>query len=164
MNSREFAEKFLPMPYAERDLQLLVQRRIKRGGLKCDAEVNIKTISTTRRSDLETWYCRYELKRELNYDSLLKALGQLYIYDKYGLKILGFIPKRKCIIGLAPAEEQEFKTALKLAADIEAMGIQVIFISEYPNWGEAKLSRNQLLLTFIVFVVTFTLSYLAATR
>jgi hypothetical protein len=165
MQTREFAEKFLPQGYGERDLQLLIQRRIRKWGfLQCPDEVKIKTPSTVRRSDLETWSTRYELKRELDYSSLKSALGQLYLYNHYGSKILGFIPKKKVIIGLAPHDEQERQSALKLAVDIEGMGIRVIFLNEFPNWKESPISASQIKIAILVliFVTVFCLSLVVA--
>lgn len=144
MTPREFAAHYLPESWAERDLQLLIQKRISAWGfLKCPSEVGIDTSSTTRRSDLETWWCRYELKKELNYENLKSALGQLYIYNHYGSKIFGLIPKRKYIIGLAPADWEHYQKAAKLKIDIEGMGIKVIFLNEQPNWHSSRLNSWQ---------------------
>jgi hypothetical protein len=163
MQTKEFAEKFLPQGYGERDLQLLIQRRIRRWGfLRGPDEVKIKTRSTVRRSDLETWCTRYEIKRELDYSSLKSALGQLYLYNHYGSKILGFIPKKKVIIGLAPHDEQERQSALKLAVDIEGIGVRVIFLNEFPNWRESTVSASQIkvVVLVLIFVIVFGLSLL----
>lgn len=163
MTPHEFAAQYLPEPWGERDLQLLVQRRIRLWGfLQCPDEVRIKTKATTRRSDLETFWCRYELKRELSYENLKSALGQLYLYNHYGSKILGFIPKRKCIIGLAPAEWGEYESAAKLAIDIRGMGIKVIFINEQPNWHSSKLKGWQVrgLMVGVCAIAGFTLSFI----
>lgn len=163
MTPREFAAQYLPESWGERDLQLLVQRRIRSWGfLQCPDEVNIKTPSTTRRSDLETWYARYELKKELNYDNLKSALGQLYLYNHYGSKIFGFIPKQKLIIGLAPSEWGEYQSAAKLAIDIQKMGIKVIFINEQPNWHSSQLKgwQVQVLCGIGGAIAAFSLSFL----
>jgi len=159
----DFAREYLPEPWGERDLQKLVQRRIRSWGLlQCPDEVKIKTPSTTRRSDLETFWVRYELKKELNYDNLKSALGQLYLYSHYGSKILGFIPKRKVIIGLAPSEWGEYQSAAKLAIDIRGMGIKVIFINEQPNWHSSRLTGWQIqALTVVgVAIAAFTISFI----
>lgn len=163
MNPQEFARNYLPEPWGERDLQLLIQRRIKSWGfLQCPDEVKIKTKATTRRSDLETFWARYELKKELNYDNLKSALGQLYLYNHYGSKILGFIPKRKVIIGLAPSEWGEYQSAAKLAIDIQGMGIKVIFLNEQPNWHLSRLKGWQVQVICGVggAIAAFTLSFL----
>lgn len=163
MTPREFAAHYLPEPWGERDLQLLVQRRIRSWGfLQCPDEVNIPTKSTTRRSDLETFWARYELKKELNYDNLKSALGQLYLYSHYGSKIFGFIPKRKFIIGLAPSEWGEYQSAAKLAIDIRGMGIKVIFLNEQPNWHSSSLKGWQVKALTVagVTIAAFALTYL----
>lgn len=163
MTPREFAAHYLPDPWGERDLQKLVQRRIRSWGfLKCPDEVNIPTKATTRRSDLETFWTRYELKKELTYDNLKSALGQLYLYNHYGLKILSFIPKRKYIIGLAPSEWGEYQSAAKLAIDIEGMGIRVIFLNEQPNWHSSRLKRWQFQALCVTggAIAAFTLSFI----
>lgn len=163
MTPQEFARNYLPEPWGERDLQLLVQRRIKSWGfLQCPDEVRIKTPSTTRRSDLETFWARYELKKELNYSELKSALGQLYLYNHYGSKILSFIPKRKVIIGLAPSEWGEYQSAAKLAIDIRGMGIKVVFLNEQPNWHSSKLKGWQVQVICGVggAIAAFTLSFL----
>lgn len=163
MTPAEFVREYLPEPWGERDLQKLVQRRIKSWGfLQCPDEVRIQTKATTRRSDLETFACRYELKKELNYDNLKSALGQLYLYNHYGSKILGFIPKRKVIIGLAPSEWGEYQSAAKLAIDIRGMGIKVIFLNEQPNWHSSRLKGWQVQLLCVTggAIAAFTISAL----
>lgn len=163
MTPQEFAAHYLPEPWGERDLQLLVQRRIRSWGfLQCPDEVRIKTPATTRRSDLETFFCRYELKKELTYNNLKSALGQLYLYNHYGSKILGFIPKRQVIIGLAPAEWGEYESAAKLAIDIRGMGIKVIFLNEQPNWHSSRLKGWQVQVLCVAggAIAAFAISFL----
>ncbi len=163
MTPSEFTREYLPDPWGERDLQKLVQRRIRSWGFfQCPDEVKISTLSTTRRSDLETFWARYELKKELNYENLKSALGQLYLYGHYGEKILGFIPKRKYIIGLAPSEWGEYESAAKLAIDIRGMGIKVIFLNEQPNWHSSQLTgwQVQVLTVVGVAIAAFTVSLL----
>ena len=167
MTPREFAAHYLPEFWAERDLQLLIQKRISAWGfLKCPSEVGIDTSSTTRRSDLETWWCRYELKKELNYENLKSALGQLYLYNHYGSKILGLIPKRKYIIGLAPADWEHYQKAAKLAIDIRGMGIKVIFLNECPDWHSSNLKGWQIkaLLVSSLGLLSFAIAVLATAR
>lgn len=143
LTPQQFALEYLPPSWGERDLQLLVQRRIGRL-VACREEVRIKTKATTRRSDLETWLTRYELKRELTYDSLKSALGQLYLYDHYGSKIFGCIPKRKAILGLSPFDSFQEESARRLADDIRGMGIEVIFLNECPRWREPRIRGWQI--------------------
>lgn len=168
MTPREFAAHYLPEPWAERDLQLLVQHRINSWVFfHCRSEVKIPSKATTRRSDLETFWARYELKRELTYDNLKSALGQLYLYNHYGSKILGFIPKRKVIIGLAPSEWNEYQSAAKLAIDIRGMGIKVVFLNEQPNWYSfplRQLSRWQVQVISVVgiAIAAFTIALVVA--
>ncbi len=163
MTPREFAAMYLPESWGERDLQLLVQRRIRSWGfLQCPDEVRITTKATTRRSDLETFWARYELKKELTYENLKSALGQLYLYGHYGEKILGFIPKRKYIVGLAPSEWGEYESAAKLAIDIRGMGIKVIFLNEQPNWHSSPLKGWQVQVLCVAggAIAAFTLTYI----
>lgn len=147
MTPQEFISLYLPYDWAERDLQLLIQSQIKKGGfLSAPAEQRIKTQATSRRSDLETWLTRYEIKRFLTYDNLFHALGQLYLYDAYGTKLLWLFPKFKCIAGIAPTDPEEYKAAKKLAVDIRGMGIRVWFVNESrPIFLEARLMIGAML-------------------
>lgn len=164
MNIGDFKEKYLHAGYSEFDLQQLVKAHISSHGIVCRDEVRIKTPATTRRSDLETWRLRIELKRELTYENIKSALGQLYLYDHYGSKILGFIPKQKVIMGVSPIERGELEAARKLAKDIRGMGVRVVFLDEEPRWLERSRFKFDLIgligLALVAFVAAFVLASL----
>ena len=147
MNSREFENEYLPPLWCERDLQMLILRQLTRRCLwSVREEVVIRTPSGTRRSDLETWRSRYEVKKWLTYGNLFRAAGQLDLYGHYGSRKLGLFPKRRVIIGLAPTDPEEYRTAAALAQDLRSMGVVVIFFNEnIPNFKlrMPKLSWNR---------------------
>lgn len=163
MEPRQFASKYLNWSFAEKDLQDLIKRRLQMHGLPVWEERHIKTASTTRRSDLETLFTRYELKRELTYENLKSAFAQLIIYNHYGSKILWVIPKRKCIIGLTPLEHGERLSAQNLAEDIRAMGVKVVFIDEQPKYLSVS-SFHSVATVALLALSAFGISLLLAIR
>jgi len=137
LTPQQYCQQYLSDSWSEKDLQMLIQQRLRQqtfGLLSCLDEVNIKSATTTRRSDLETWSHRYEVKRFLTYDTIFHAVAQLYLYGHYGKKILGFIPKRKVVMGVAPFDPYEYQIAAKLAEDFRGLGITVVFLNEEPQW------------------------------
>jgi len=162
LTPQEFCSLYLPSNWCEKDLQMYCQRVLKmRQGLGIFApadEVHITTPSTQRRSDLETWTTIYEVKCFLDYDNIYHAIGQTEIYSFYGSKIfglgflnkipglckfriiqkisrLGFIKKRRVVIGVAPPQAELYRSAKNLAKDFSSIrGITVIFINEHPGW------------------------------
>lgn len=134
ISSEQFIAKYLPDSWAEIDLQRLIHKRLNRGLPGARMEARVRTPSGNRRADVTTWNRLYEVKKWLTYEDLKSAKTQLDIYAKFGARLLGVIPKRKTIIGLAPTGLREYRSAKKLAQDIRAMGCEVIFINESPEW------------------------------
>jgi hypothetical protein len=147
ITSQEFCARFLPQNWKEADLQQHIRQQLKKGGLLIAPEENrIKTKSATRRSDVETWLIRYEVKKWLTYENIYRAAGQLLLYRAYGRKILWVFNKREVIIGLAPVPTPDnpnaYWEALKLARDFRAIGIEVIFINEAPEWLDTRMGLS----------------------
>lgn len=133
METQQFINNYLdPDDLSERDLQIHLKRLLSKGtiGLTVREEVKIPTPAATRRSDLETWLTRYEVKLFLSYDNLYHAYGQVCLYGRFGSRILGVIPKRKAIVGLLPIDPNYHAPARKLAEDIRATGVEVVFVNE----------------------------------
>lgn len=130
MNSLEFCYRHLPEVWAERDLQLLVQKRLRRYWLKATDEVQVRTPASLRRIDIETWLTIYEVKKWLTRDNIFHAVAQTELYSHYGTKLFWVIPKRRVIVGLAPTEPADYDQATRLARDFKKMGIEIIFINE----------------------------------
>ena len=132
MSSEEFCDRYLPESWGERDLQLLLQRKMRRYKLlQAPDEVRIRTTCTTRRADLVTWLTVYEVKKYLTRDNIFHAVAQSEMYVHYGHKLFWIIPKRRVIIGLAPTEYQDYQSAVSVAKDFRAMGVNVIFVNEF---------------------------------
>lgn len=160
MNSLEFCDRYLPNDWCERDLQLLIQRRLKRFGLlSAPDEVRIKTPTSTRRIDLATWLCNYEVKKWLTRENIFHAVAQTELYNHYGPKLLWIIPKRRIVVGLAPTEFSEYEAARKVAEDFRSMGVNVVFLNETDLNKSVELGVLAFLL-LIVFVLVAIASYL----
>jgi len=131
MNSLEFCDRYLRDGWCERDLQMLIQKQLRhRGMFLAPHEVRIKTPTATRRIDLTTWLCNYEVKKWLTRDEIFHAVAQTELYNHYGPKLLWIIPKRRVIVGLAPTNPRDYEAARKVAKDFRAMGVSVIFVNE----------------------------------
>lgn len=158
MSPQEFCDRYLPESWGERDLQLLLQRKMKRYKLlQAPDEVRIKTLVTTRRADLATWLTVYEVKRYLTRDNIFHAVAQTEMYTHYGDRLFWFIPKRRVVVGLAPEEYQDYQAALSVARDFRAMGIQVIFVNE-SGVNIAVLELRAVIIAIAVgFIVFFGL-------
>ncbi|MBD1836141.1 hypothetical protein H6F61_26515 [Cyanobacteria bacterium FACHB-472] len=110
---------------------MLIQKQLRqRGMFLAPHEVRIKTPTATRRIDLATWLCNYEVKKWLTRDEIFHAVAQTELYNHYGPKLLWIIPKRRVIVGLAPISPREYEAARKVAEDFRAMGVSVIFVNE----------------------------------
>lgn len=160
MNSEEFIKKYLPyklnekneITFKERDLQLLIQKRIRSKTfqlLQVPKEVGIQVPlqneqHTTFRSDLETLTHRYEVKRWLTSEKIKEAVGGLHLYHGHGSKIMRCLSKRWVVIGLAPTDLEAYKSAKNLAAAYRLLGVEVIFINEDPRWTEENLELQHL--------------------
>lgn len=132
MSSQEFCDRYLPDSWGEKDLQLLLQRKMKKYRLlQVPDEVRIKTVATTRRADLTTWLTVYEVKRYLTRDNIFHAVAQTELYTHYGEKLFWVIPKRRVVVGLAPLDYQDYQSAISVARDFRAMGVEVIFVNEF---------------------------------
>ncbi|WP_414589876.1 hypothetical protein [Scytonema sp. PCC 10023] len=130
MNSLDFCSRYLPAIWAERDLQLLIQKRLRRYWLKAPDEVQVKTPASLRRIDIATWMTVYEVKKWLTRDNIFHAVAQTELYTHYGTKMFWVIRKRRVILGLAPTEPMDYEQAVRVARDFRKMGIEVIFINE----------------------------------
>ncbi|MGF1674251.1 MAG: hypothetical protein ACFCUV_11290, partial [Rivularia sp. (in: cyanobacteria)] len=99
MTPQEFENRYLPSSWGERDLQLLIQYKMRKYKLlKAPQEVRIKTDATTRRADLATWLTVYEVKRYLTRDNIFHAVAQTELYTYYGDKLFWIIPKRRVVV------------------------------------------------------------------
>ncbi len=161
MNSDEFCDRYLPDGWCERDLQLLVQKRLRRFGLlAAPDEVRIKTPTAVRRIDLATWLCNYEVKRYLTRDNIFHAVAQTELYNYYGPKLLWIIPKRRVVVGLAPSDAYEYEAARKVAEDFRAMGVNVVFLNEVGlSFSSPELAAS-LAMGIFGFAATFIAAYL----
>ncbi|NJO65952.1 MAG: hypothetical protein HC836_50140 [Richelia sp. RM2_1_2] len=131
LTPQEFENRYLPELWGERDLQLLIQYKMRKYKLlKAPQEVRIKTNVTTRRADLATWLTVYEVKRYLTRDNIFHAVAQTELYTYYGDKLLWIIPKRRVVVGIAPTDYSEYQAAVSVARDFRRMGIGVVFINE----------------------------------
>ena len=161
MNSLEFCDRYLRDGWCERDLQMLVQRQLRqRGMVLAPHEVRIKTPTATRRIDLATWLCNYEVKKWLTREAIFHAVAQTELYNHYGPKLLWIIPKRRVVVGLAPTDPRDYEAARKVAEDFRAMGIQIIFVNETDltlNSPELKILIGILALIFCSVAVAFYL-------
>ncbi|WP_375493298.1 hypothetical protein [uncultured Nostoc sp.] len=84
MNSLDFCDRYLPDYWAERDLQLLIQKRLQRWWfLAAPDEVRVKTPASTRRIDISTWLTVYEIKKWLTRDNIFHAVAQTELYTFY---------------------------------------------------------------------------------
>ena len=132
MTPQEFCDRYLPESWGERDLQLLLQRKMRRYKLlQAPDEVRIRTTYTTRRAAISTWLSVYEVKRYLTRSDIFHAVAQTELYTHYGDKLFWVIPKRRVVVGLAPPEYQDYQSAISVARDFRAMGIEVIFVNEF---------------------------------
>lgn len=132
MTPQEFCDRYLPESWGERDLQLLLQRKMRKYKLlQAPDEVRIKTVATTRRADIQTWLSVYEVKRYLTRSDIFHAVAQTELYTHYGDKLFWIVPKRRVVVGIAPPEYQEYQSAVSVARDFRAMGIEVIFVNEF---------------------------------
>jgi hypothetical protein len=131
MTPQEFCDRYLdPISWNEQDLQRIIQKRLRRFYiLAAPDEVRIKSHATTRRADLTTWLTIYEVKKYLTRDNIFHAVAQTELYQYYGGKVLGIIPKRRVVIGLAPVDMFEYNSARTVAEDFSKMGVKVIFIN-----------------------------------
>lgn len=166
MSSEEFCDRYLPESWGERDLQLLLQRKMRTYKLlQAPDEVRIKTFCTTRRADLATWLTVYEIKKYLTRDNIFHAVAQSEMYVHYGDKLFWIIPKRRVIVGLAPTEYQDYQSALSVAKDFRAMGIDVIFVNEFGlniSILELKVVVCAIAVSVIIFIGLIISSYFLA--
>lgn len=157
MNSDEFCDRYLPDDWCERDLQLLIQKRLRRFGLlAAPDEVRIKTPTATRRIDLATWLCNYEVKRYLTRENIFHAVAQTELYNHYGPKLLWIIPKRRVVVGLAPSDPYDYEAARKVAEDFRAMGINIVFINE------TAFHSPELAVSIAMAILAVAISFLTA--
>jgi hypothetical protein len=167
MNSLEFCDRYLPDYWVERDLQLLIQKRLERWWfLAAPDEVIIKTLSTNRRIDISTWLTVYEVKKWLTRDNIFHAVAQTELYTFYGPRLLWLLRKRRVVVGLAPTEPSEYEQAARVARDFRRMGVEVIFLNEagltfeVPEIGGALLIAGIFIL-IVAIAVYFLLGKLS---
>ncbi|MFN6565635.1 hypothetical protein [Dendronalium sp. ChiSLP03b] len=161
MNSLEFCDRYLPDYWAERDLQLLIQKRLQRWWfLAAPDELVIKTPSTSRRIDITTWLTVYEVKKWLTRDNIFHAVAQTELYTFYGPKLLWMFPKRRVVVGLAPTELSEYEQAARVARDFRRMGIEVIFLNEAGLTFEVPEIGAAFLIVGIIILVAAIAAYL----
>lgn len=153
MNSLEFCSRHLPDNWAERDLQLLIQKRLRRWWfLSAPDEVVVKTPASMRRIDISTWLTVYEIKKWLTRDNIFHAVAQTELYCYYGPKILWIVPKRRVVVGLAPTDPLDYDAAIRVARDFRKMGVQVIFLNEAGLTFEVPEVSAALLIVGVVLV------------
>jgi len=161
MNSLEFCDRFLGDGWCERDLQMLIQKQLRqRGMLLAPHEVRIKTPTATRRIDLATWLCNYEVKKWLTREAIFHAVAQTELYNHYGPKILWVIPKRRVVIGLAPSDPRDYEAARKVAEDFRTMGVNVIFLNETELRFNSPELKILIVLLALIFCSVAIASYL----
>lgn len=161
MNSLEFCDRYLPDYWAERDLQLLIQKRLQRWWfLTAPDEVTVKTPSTNRRIDISTWLTVYEVKKWLTCENIFHAVAQTELYTFYGPKLLWIFRKRRVVVGLAPTEQSEYEQAARVARDFRRMGVEVIFLNEAGLTFEVPELGAALLIAGVTFVVIAIAIYL----
>ncbi|WP_066425144.1 hypothetical protein [Anabaena sp. 4-3] len=161
MNSLEFCDRYLPDYWAERDLQLLIQKRLQRWWfIAAPDEVTVKTPSTTRRIDISTWLTVYEVKKWLTRDAIFHAVAQTELYAFYGPKLLWLFSKRRVVVGLAPTDQSEYEQASRVARDFRRMGVEVIFLNEVGLGFEVPEIGAGLLIIGVLCVLTASAAYL----
>jgi hypothetical protein len=163
VNSLEFCSRYLPDYWAERDLQLLIQKRLRRWWfLSAPDEVSVKTPASIRRIDISTWLTVYEVKKWLTRDNIFHAVAQTELYTFYGPKLLWIFPKRRVVVGLSPTDPVEYDQAARVARDFRRMGIEVIFLNEVglgfevPEIGAAFLIAGMFILVVAIAFYTVT--------
>lgn len=160
MNSLEFCDRYLPDYWAERDLQLLIQKRLQRWWfLAAPDEVRVKTPASTRRIDISTWLTVYEVKKWLTRDNIFHAVAQTELYTFYGPRLLWLLRKRRVVVGLAPTDPSEYEQAARVARDFRRMGIEVIFLNEVGLGFEVPEIGGALLIAGIIILVGAIAAY-----
>ena len=169
LTSEEFCQKYLPTQWAEKDLQLYIQRVLQSKWINlryAPDEVPVHTATARRRIDISTWHSIYEVKCFLTYDNIYHAVGQSELYCRCGSKIGGFIRKRRVIIGVAPTDYKELLSAAKLADDFNKLkGIKIVFINCHPEWHIERYASNRVnkwLVYAVIFLLLFICSFLIA--
>lgn len=163
MNSLDFCNRYLPSVWTERDLQLLIQKRLRRYWLKAPDEVQVKTPASLPRIDIATWLSVYEVKKWLTRDNIFHAVAQTELYTHYGKKTFWVIPKRRVIIGLSPYDPQEYQQAVRVAEDFRKMGIEIIFINESLDFQVPEVGAVFLIAGLILMTVAIAF-YVASVR
>jgi hypothetical protein len=154
MTPEEFEERYLPQPWGERDLQLLIQKRLRKFWiLTAPDEVRVKT-SVSRRIDIATWLTVYEVKRYLTREAIFHAAGQSEIYAHYGQRLFWVFRKKRVLIGLAPSDPQEYSAAVSVKKDFCNMGVKVIFINETGvNFPVPEIEIAFVILVLLVAII-----------
>lgn len=150
----------------EERLEAFILAKLKKSYHMPKNQTNIRTVSVTRRSDIETWFTRYEVKSYLTRESILSALSQLEVYHHYGEKILGIFPKKSVIIGLAPIFSydasykalSQYRTSKNLIVDIKKMAnklygirdLEIIFINESKFFCQKSLFSGETLINMVI--------------
>ena len=168
LTSEEFCQKYLQTQWAEWDLQLYIQNilRSKWINLKyAPDEVTVHTATAKRRIDIATWHSIYEVKCFLTYEKIFHAVGQSELYCRCGGKIFGLVRKRRVIIGVAPADDKELRSAAKLADDFNKLrGVKIVFINWHSEWHVKNKSNrvNKFLAYTVAFLLLFIFAFLIA--
>ncbi|KAB8318259.1 hypothetical protein SD81_017040 [Tolypothrix campylonemoides VB511288] len=158
MNSLEFCDRYLPSIWAERDLQLLIQKRLRRWWLRAPDEVQVRTPASLRRIDIATWLTIYEVKKWLTRDNIFHAVAQTELYSHYGTKLFWVIPKRRVIVGLAPTDPIDYDQAVRVAKDFRRMGIEVIFLNETGlDFPVPEFGAVMIIVGAVAFIVAIAL-------
>lgn len=112
----------------EEDIRQYIEARLNQQGVAFEREV---ACGNGIRADLVTPDMVIEIKRRLNRGTLYQAYGQGVAYQKLLNK-----PKL-LIIGLAPTSEAKYQEAQRIAENVRAESVEVVFIDKDPNWGLA---------------------------
>ena len=132
-------ESILPEPQLimqlqqEEDIRQYIEARLKQQGVAFEREV---ACGNGIRADLVTPDTVIEIKRRLNRGTLYQAYGQGVAYQKLLNK-----PKL-LIIGLAPTSEAKYQEAQRIAENVRAESVEVVFIDRDPNWGLAAIGAK----------------------
>lgn len=112
----------------EEDIRTHIETWLKQQGVAVDREVS---CGNGIRADLVTSDTVIEVKKYLNRGAIYQAHGQGIVYQKHLNR-----PKL-LIIGLAPTSETRYQEAQRIAENIRADGVEVIFLDKDPHWSTA---------------------------
>jgi hypothetical protein len=115
----------------EEDIRNQIEAWLKQQDISVDREV---TCGNGIRADLVTPDMVIEIKKQLNRGTIYQAHGQGVVYQR-------LLNKPKLLImGLAPASEAKYQEAQRIAENIRAQDVEVIFMDKDPKWQKTLAS------------------------